>query len=76
MWFLPPLAASWLLDLPAPKGAVLSVGWIAIWAILARFHPERQFWHDAWAGTRLVTQTPAVKDKLPKPAKVPGSRAL
>ena len=76
MWFLPPLAASWLLDLPAAKGAVLSVGWIAIWAILARFHPERQFWHDAWAGTRLVTHRPAVKDKLPKPAKVAGSRAL
>ena len=76
MWFLPPLAASWLLDLPAAKGAVLSVGWIAIWAILARFHPERQFWHDAWVGTRLVTQLPPVKGKLQKPVKSPGSRAL
>ena len=76
MWFLPPLGVSWLLDLPAAKGAVLSAGWIAIWAALARFHPERQFWHDAWAGTRLVTQLPTVKDKLQKPVKTPGSRAL
>ena len=27
-------------------------------ALLARFHPQRQFWHDAWAGTRLVTSKP------------------
>jgi len=30
-------------------------GWILIWALLSRFHPERQFWHDALAGTRLVS---------------------
>jgi uncharacterized RDD family membrane protein YckC len=28
--------------------------WVAIWALLALLHPQRQFWHDAWAGTRLV----------------------
>lgn len=55
MWFLPPLAAGWALALPAAQGGVLTLGWVAIWAILARFHPQRQFWHDAWAGTRLVT---------------------
>jgi hypothetical protein len=22
--------------------------------LLSRFHPERQFWHDVLAGTRLV----------------------
>ncbi|MDB5884537.1 MAG: domain containing protein [Polaromonas sp.] len=76
MWFLPPLAATWLLDMPAAKGAVLSLGWVAIWAILARFHPERQFWHDAWSGTRLITQVPPVKVKAQKPARSPGSRAL
>ena len=55
LWFLPPLVAGWLLDLPGPDGAVLTLGWVAVWAVLARFQPERQFWHDAFAGTRLIT---------------------
>ena len=65
VWFLPPLGVSWLLDLPPLKGAVLAMGWVAIWAILARFHPERQFWHDAWAGTRLITWITPGKKKSP-----------
>jgi len=55
LWFLPPLAVSWVFALPGREGAVLTLGWVAIWAILARFHPQKQFWHDAWAGTRLIT---------------------
>lgn len=53
VWFLPPLAA-YLLGVSAIEVLVLLFGWVAIWAILSRFHPERQFWHDALAGTRLV----------------------
>ena len=63
LWFLPPLGMSWLLDLPALEGAVITLGWVAIWAILARFHPQRQFWHDAWAGTRLITWITPAKPK-------------
>ena len=55
VWVLPPLAvfaqqrlADW-----KPVTAVL-FGWVAIWALLSLLHPQRQFWHDAWAGTRLV----------------------
>lgn len=55
LWFLPPLLTTWLMGLSGQKGAVLTLGWVAIWAILARFHPQRQFWHDALAGTRLIT---------------------
>ncbi len=55
LWFLPPMAVTWLLALSGKDGAVLIISWVAIWAILARFHPQKQFWHDAWAGTRLVT---------------------
>lgn len=55
LWFLPPLIATWLLGLSGREGAVLTLGWVAIWAILARFHPQQQFWHDALAGTRLIT---------------------
>jgi uncharacterized RDD family membrane protein YckC len=61
LWFLPPLATGWLLGLPGREVAVLALGWVAVWAILSRFHPQRQFWHDALAGTRLVTSLPAVK---------------
>ena len=55
LWFLPPLAISWLLGLDVKQALVLAGGWIAIWAILARFHPDRQFLHDALSGTRLIT---------------------
>jgi uncharacterized RDD family membrane protein YckC len=71
IWFLPPLAVTWLLGLPASEGAVLTVGWIAVWAVLARFQPERQFWHDAWAGTRLISW---VAPESPKPAARMGAR--
>ena len=63
MWFLPPLGATWLLGLSGLEGAVLILGWVAIWAILARFHPQHQFWHDAWAGTRLISWVTAQKAK-------------
>ena len=55
LWFLPPLAASWALGLSGKQGGFLALGWVVVWAFSARFHPSRQFWHDAWAGTRLVT---------------------
>lgn len=54
MWFSPPLAVSWLAGLSGREGAVITLGWVAVWAILARFNREKQFWHDMWAGTRLI----------------------
>ena len=75
MWFLPPLAASWMLDFSATQGALLTMGWVAVWATLARFHPERQFWHDAWAGTRLITSITPPKAKSPAPGKAAVSRS-
>lgn len=54
VWFLPPLAALAFVRLTGAEVAVILLGWIAIWAVLSRFHPQRQFWHDALAGTRLV----------------------
>jgi uncharacterized RDD family membrane protein YckC len=57
MWFLPPLSASWLLGLSAVQGGLLTLAWVLVWAFSSRLHPERQFWHDAWAGTRLVSWT-------------------
>lgn len=58
VWFLPPLLAVLPFGLKGPEVAVLSMGWVAVWAILSRFHPTGQFWHDAWAGTRLISTQP------------------
>ena len=58
IWFLPPLAAVAPFHLRGAEVAVLMTGWVAVWALLSRFHPQRQFWHDAWAGTRLVHSLP------------------
>lgn len=55
LWFLPPLALRLIWDLPAGEVLVLAIGWVAVWALLSRFHAERQFVHDALAGTRLVS---------------------
>jgi uncharacterized RDD family membrane protein YckC len=55
LWFLPPLAVIPSFSLSAGETTVIVTGWILVWAILSRFHPEQQFWHDALAGTRLVT---------------------
>jgi len=58
VWILPPLAVLWPMGLTTVETGVTFLGWIAVWAVLSRFHPLRQFWHDAWAGTRLVNSMP------------------
>lgn len=57
LWLLPPLAAIAPFGLSPGESFVVVSGWVAIWAILCRFHPHRQFWHDALAGTRLASST-------------------
>jgi uncharacterized RDD family membrane protein YckC len=60
MWFAPVVAV--LQARPhftLPEAGVLLAGWVALWALASRLHPQRQFWHDAWAGTRLVDAAPA-----------------
>lgn len=63
LWLLPPLAVGGWYALPGAEVAVLVLGWVAIWALLSRFHPQRQFVHDALAGTRLVHH------EIPEPPK-------
>lgn len=58
LWFLPPLAAIAPFRLSAAESSVIVLGWIAVWALLSRFHPQRQFLHDAMAGTRLIDARP------------------
>jgi len=54
IWLIPPLAAMAPFRLSGGEVTVLVLGWVAVWAVLSRFHPQRQFLHDALAGTRLV----------------------
>lgn len=54
LWFMPPLLAVAPFSLPAGEITVIVLGWVAVWALSSRLHPQQQFWHDAWAGTRLV----------------------
>lgn len=57
-WFAPPLAALAPFRLTVAEIGLLLVGWVLVWALLSRFHPLKQFWHDALAGTRLVSSPP------------------
>ena len=62
IWFLPPLAAMAPFPLRAGEVTVLMTGWVLVWALLSRFRADRQFWHDAWAGTRLIDVRPPAKN--------------
>ena len=55
LWLLPPLLALAPFELEGAESVVIILGWVAVWAILSRFHPQQQFLHDALAGTRLVS---------------------
>jgi Na+/pantothenate symporter len=60
LWFVPALLALYLSPIHSapPMFAVMVIG-VLTYAALARLHPQRQFWHDAVCGTRLVTWRPA-----------------
>jgi uncharacterized RDD family membrane protein YckC len=56
LWFLPPLFATWLVDTPETWVALVSfVVWIPLYAALSVTNVERQFLHDLWSQTRLVS---------------------
>ena len=54
VWFLPPLLGCNAFGLRASETVVITIGWIVLWAIASRLQPNRQFWHDVWAGTQLI----------------------
>ncbi len=61
LWFLPPLAAMALFKLSGGEMGLLWMLWVLVYALISRFHPTRQFVHDALAGTRLVNHAPMSK---------------
>lgn len=54
LWVLPPLALAWLAGLDHATGLGMLFGWMILWALASYLRPDRQFWHDAFAGTRLI----------------------
>jgi uncharacterized RDD family membrane protein YckC len=58
VWFLPPLLVVSGFSLNGAEITVLTLGWVAVWATLARFRRDGQFLHDIWSGTRLVSTGP------------------
>jgi uncharacterized RDD family membrane protein YckC len=59
LWFLPALGVLQWSGLSGawPAFGTLLAG-VVVYAALALLHPQRQYWHDALCGTRLVTWRP------------------
>ncbi len=58
VWLLPPLALAWAAALPMGAQALVFLLWVAAWAGSSGLAPQRQFWHDRLAGTRLIHHRP------------------
>lgn len=65
IWFIPPLALAAPYALTSGETIVLFIGWVSVWALLSRFHHQRQFLHDALAGTRLIDARPPTPTQMP-----------
>ncbi len=63
IWFVPALATARLAGLQGGAVFVLLTVGVLGYAALAWLHPQRQFWHDAVCGTRLVTWRPPPRPK-------------
>jgi uncharacterized RDD family membrane protein YckC len=61
LWFLPPLALMAPFKLSGAEVSLITSGWIIFYALLTRLHGQRQFVHDALAGTRLINHAPMSK---------------
>lgn len=60
LWFMPALATAYFADLHRPGASTgLVLAGVLTYAALTRLRPDRQFWHDAVCGTRLVDWRPA-----------------
>jgi uncharacterized RDD family membrane protein YckC len=62
-WFAPAALIASLNHWTRWQGlGAMAVGVVA-YALLARLHPQRQFWHDALCGTRLIDARPSAPVK-------------
>jgi uncharacterized RDD family membrane protein YckC len=59
LWFLPPLLiAHTVSELSLSQDGLVVLGWMLGYAAVARLTPGRQFMHDRFCGTRLVSTAP------------------
>ena len=55
LWFLPPIIATAPFHLSPIEVGFLTLGWIVLWGLLSKLHPQKQFLHDALSQTRLIS---------------------
>lgn len=58
VWFIPPLVLMQFISAPLTVTLLACPLWIILWATASFFQKDRQFWHDQWAGTRLIDVRP------------------
>jgi len=58
VWFLPPLCIAGLFSYSGLDSLLMLAAWVAVWALLTQFQAQGHFWHDIWAGTRLIRFDP------------------
>jgi uncharacterized RDD family membrane protein YckC len=58
IWFAPPLLLSWIMSFAVLQSIGCMLSWIGLWALSCLLRVDQQFWHDIWAGTRLVLEPP------------------
>jgi uncharacterized RDD family membrane protein YckC len=63
VWLLPPLALAQWLGFSPLQGIGACAVWVVCWALLSRFQQDQQYWHDQWAGTRLIDVRPVMTQK-------------
>ena len=63
VWLIPPLVIAQGLYWPALQSLAACTAWVVIWALLSYLHKDRQYWHDQWAGSRLIDVRPEQPDK-------------
>jgi uncharacterized RDD family membrane protein YckC len=63
LWVLPGLALAWAVHGRQWALVLIPALNVVLWALTARFDPQRQFLHDRLAGTRLVDAIPPLPTK-------------
>ena len=64
IWFMPSLILMWVMGGSGGSAVFgLMLAWILIYAGLSLLRVDRQYWHDAICGTRIVSSEPPLAGK-------------
>ena len=64
VWFIPPLMLLEMIHAPLTVTLLASPLWILVWAWSSFLRKDRQFWHDHWAGTRMIDVRPSKSEAV------------